>query len=390
LAKFDFAGEPEKQRPADDTPNVKRTAAQPRQASPASQIASQKPEANASAAPVVKQHAAASPGEVEARAMQAAAPAATPAGPASSIVKTDEAVPDATGAVAPPSAETQQPAGPAHPVQVPKRKTKKKGPLILLIFLLLIVAAALTAWQLGWIKWPPRKAKIQTASAGTPVDTTHRRDTSATKPSTAVTQQAQREWSYYVQAGSFTTQPAASAYCNELRRKAISARVENERLNNGTNTNRVLVGPFATEEEAKSKKDSLIGRQIIPAEAQIQSYRISPTENPDQKFLQVEPHLPVRRKAAGTTFRASDERTMPSRGFVVIAGSFSSPKGAREIRDRLVAKSLPAFISRRVIDQRTWFSVVVGPFSSRKGAANYVELIRNAGVGSCYIFETGK
>ncbi len=255
---------------------------------------------------------------------------------------------------------------------------------LLLIVLLVLAGAATVIWFTNLV--PGARQRIEALwKRPAPPARPRVEKKAGEQPAPAV----KREWNYFLQIASTATQSAATQFANRYRRQGISTKVETEPLEKGRRkTFRVWIGPFHSAAAARAAKDSLASS--IPGDAFIDSMRITPDEDPDRKFLTIEAAIAPSQRTPAPAQKGGTGRPMPTTGFSVVAGSYTTQAAAVNANTNLTGRRLPSFVTSRIVDGKTWYSVVLGPFATRQQALQYRELVNKAGVTGSYILENSR
>jgi cell division septation protein DedD len=190
-----------------------------------------------------------------------------------------------------------------------------------------------------------------------------------------------RSWDYFLQVSSWEELAKADLDAERFRAQGLGVMVESEFIPRKRATfYRVRLGPYASTDEAAEIKSTYAA--VIPADAFLDSTRLTDAEASSAEERPVAP--PASRKTVKGTSRATDQLPQrgefdvvnePLSGYAVKVSSLKSIEMARGEARKLLSQGYPAFITVKPIGAARWYRVLVGPFSDKRDADRYMELL---------------
>lgn len=184
-----------------------------------------------------------------------------------------------------------------------------------------------------------------------------------------------RSWDYFLQVSSWDDLAKADLDAERFRAQGLDVVVESEYIPRRRRTfYRVRLGPYENPAEAAAIKEQYAA--VIPSDAFLDSTRLAEdeqveTEMPAQAVTSAAP----RSAPPPTPVSEFDVITEPLSGWAVKVSSLKELDIARREARKLVGLGYPAFITKKRIGATNWYRVLVGPFSERRDADRYMELL---------------
>lgn len=262
-----------------------------------------------------------------------------------------------------------------------------KGPLfaILAIVVLLILVAFL--WHIN--PWPSLKERIAGLFGGKETESSVIQTEKPEAPADAVEASELRSWDFFLQVSSWKELGRADLDAERYRTQGFDVIVESEFIpTKGGTWYRVRLGPY---ESSRAARDILASNAaMLPKGAYVDSIRLaedqpvaappqdSEPESARERGTQPRPTLNDGARGGytprlpGKDFSVVDE---PMSGWAVKVSSLKSEDLARDEARRLLAQGYPSFITRKSIGGTIWYRVLVGPFSGKRDAERYQQLL---------------
>jgi cell division septation protein DedD len=247
------------------------------------------------------------------------------------------------------------------------------------IVLFLVVVAFI--WHVN--PWPSLKAGIEglfSSSSPKPVeaDIDTAKSVSANEAAPEL-----RAWDFFVQVSSWQQLGQADLDAERYRAQNFDVMVESEFITRkGGTWYRVRLGPY--ESSAAARGILMNNAAILPKGAYLDSVRLGqdqPTLTPPPPKAAAAGRRDGPRDASesggsqrqsGRDFDVIDE---PMSGWAVKVSSLKTEDMARKEARKVLAQGYPSFITRKNIGGTNWYRVLVGPFSDKRDADKYQQLL---------------
>ncbi|MBN1447868.1 MAG: SPOR domain-containing protein [Bacteroidetes bacterium] len=262
-------------------------------------------------------------------------------------------------------------------------RPSSKWPLIALLAVVLFLILVAFIWHVN--PWPPLRDGIAGlfGSEKTSVETMETKAITTDEvdelPPVPI-----RSWDYFLQVSSWKELGKADLDAERYRAQGLDVIVESEYIPAKRATfYRVRLGPYASAEDAARIRSEYSA--VLPAGAFLDSTRLLEDEFPTEENATVE-----NAQSAGplsrTNTRDAQHEAVPGRtefdlidqplsGWAVKVSSFKETGIARTEARKLLSLGYPSFITRKRIGATTWYRVLVGPFSEKRDADRYMELL---------------
>ncbi|MBE0646095.1 MAG: SPOR domain-containing protein [Bacteroidetes bacterium] len=259
--------------------------------------------------------------------------------------------------------------------------SSSKGPLIafLTIAALLIIVAFI--WHVN--PWPALKDSIAGFFGQGKTEVQKPASEALAPASETETAPTMRAWDFFVQVSSWKALGQADLDAERFRAQGFDVVVESEFIPaKGGTWYRVRLGPYESSSAAREILAS--GAGVLPKGVYVDSVRLTedqpmtpapaaqkaktrrPGSTPQTAAESGNPRLP------GRDFEVIDE---PMSGWAVKVSSLKSEDLARQEARKILAQGYPSFITRKNIGGMTWYRVLVGPFSEKRDADRYQQLL---------------
>ena len=263
-----------------------------------------------------------------------------------------------------------------------------KGPLITILGIVLLLVLIAFIWHVN--PWPPLKDSISgffSAKKETPASAVKQ---SADQADANDAVPAMRSWDYFIQVSSWRELGKADLDAERFRAQSFPVIVESEFLaGKGGTWYRVRIGPFESSADAREQLAASSG--ILPNGAYVDSVRLAEdmpliapakTEAPANTEARRQGETGTVRGGAaqdidparlpGKDFAVVDE---PMSGYAVKVSSLQNVDIARAEARKLLQQGYPSFITRKNVGGSLWYRVLVGPFSDKRDADRYQQLL---------------
>lgn len=257
-----------------------------------------------------------------------------------------------------------------------------KGPLVAILGIVLLLVLVAFIWHVN--PWPQLKDSISgffSSKKETPISAVKQ---PAGQADAEEAVPAMRSWDYFIQVSSWRELGKADLDAERFRAQSFPVIVESEFLaGKGGTWYRVRIGPFESSADAREQLAASSG--ILPNGAYVDSVRLAeevPVIAPAKTRAQPrEQARSVRGGAAqdvdparlpGRDFSVVDE---PMSGYAVKVSSLQNVDIARAEARKLLQQGYPSFITRKNIGGALWYRVLVGPFSDKRDADRYQQLL---------------
>ncbi len=256
-----------------------------------------------------------------------------------------------------------------------KSSGKVNGPLIAILAIVLFLIVVAFLWHVN--PFPSVRNSLEGLFRSTP-DLTVTVEEQIEAPE--IVEEAappQRTWDYFLQVSSWDDLAKADLDAERFRAQGLDVVVESEYIPRRRRTfYRVRLGPYASAEEANGMKDSYAA--VLPADAFLDSTRLIADDAHEAEAAPMKQSRPVGRTSSvqptsgGSEF---DVITEPLSGWAVKVSSFKDLAVTRSEARKLLGLGYPTFITRKRIGSTNWYRVLVGPFSDRRDADRYMDLL---------------
>lgn len=269
-------------------------------------------------------------------------------------------------------------------------KSGSKSPIIAILSIVIVLLLIAFIWHVN--PWPSVRESIAglfgAGSARTPETVVK------TTPSTAATEEApvMRTWDFFLQVSSWKELGQADLDAERYRAQNLDVIVESEFIPaKGGTWYRVRLGPYESSAAAREILTSSAG--LLPKGAYIDSVRLSEdqpvtpqatrkagTRTKDARRADAGRRNEQRDAAAidgrqrlpGRDFELIDQ---PMSGWAVKVSSLKTEDLARQEARKILEQGYPSFIMRKNIGGTPWYRVLVGPFSDKRDADRYQQLL---------------
>jgi cell division protein FtsN len=306
----------------------------------------------------------------------------------------------ASAAAAPPVSAAPSPSAPTKPTDAPDdallstriaggsmKSSPGKGPLfaILAIVVLLILVAFL--WHIN--PWPSLKESIAGFFGGKETESSVITAEKPEAPADVVEASELRSWDFFLQVSSWKELGRADLDAERYRTQGFDVIVESEFIpTKGGTWYRVRLGPY---ESSQAARDILASNAaILPKGAYVDSIRLAEDQPVAAPPRDSGPESARERGTQSRTSPSDGARTgyttrlpgkdfsvvdEPMSGWAVKVSSLKTEDLARGEARRLLAQGYPSFITRKSIAGTIWYRVLVGPFSGKRDAERYQQLL---------------
>ncbi|MDT8325475.1 MAG: SPOR domain-containing protein, partial [Bacteroidota bacterium] len=185
-----------------------------------------------------------------------------------------------------------------------------------------------------------------------------------------------RSWDYFLQVSSWDDLAKADLDAERFRAQGLAVVVESEYIPRKRRTYyRVRLGPYENSAEAAGVKRQYAA--VIPADAFLDSTRLAADQQMEAETAPAQVPDPgtARRNPPPTPVSEFDVISEPLSGWAVKVSSFKELDIARSEARKLLGQGYPAFITKKRIGATNWYRVLVGPFSDRRDADRYMQLL---------------
>jgi cell division protein FtsN len=274
-------------------------------------------------------------------------------------------------------------------------KSGSKSPIIAILSIVIVLLVIAFIWHVN--PWPSVRESIAglfgASSARTPETVVK------TTPSTAATEEApvMRTWDFFLQVSSWKELGQADLDAERYRAQNLDVIVESEFIPaKGGTWYRVRLGPYESSDAAREILTSSAG--LLPKGAYVDSVRLSEdqpvtpqstsktsTRTKDSRTDDARRSDAGRRseprdatvtdrnqRLPGRDFELIDQ---PMSGWAVKVSSLKTEDLARQEARKILEQGYPSFIMRKNIGGTPWYRVLVGPFSDKRDADRYQQLL---------------
>ncbi len=272
-----------------------------------------------------------------------------------------------------------------------------RGPLITILAIVLLLILIAFVWHVN--PWPSLKERIAGFFGAKETGTSVVEGQPPAAPAEAEDADAadaaeMRSWDFFLQVSSWKELGRADLDAERYRAQGFDVIVESEFLpSKGGTWYRVRLGPYESSKAAREVLAS--GAGVLPNGAYVDSVRLAedqpiaaPQQDPGSAPAEKRgvrsssapaggaQRTPGQRMAGqrlpGRDFSVVDE---PMSGWAVKVSSLKAEELARGEARRLLEQGYPSFITRKSIGGTTWYRVLVGPFSDKRDADRYQQLL---------------
>ncbi len=259
-----------------------------------------------------------------------------------------------------------------------------KGPIIAFASIILLLILLAFIWHIN--PWPSLKESIADVFRSPVPETVQTGVEPASPPQDAEDLSAvpaMRAWDYFLQVSSWKDLSQADLDAERYRAQNFDVIVESEFIKKkGGTWYRVRLGPFESGTEAKDVLRN--NAAILPKGAYVDSERLAQDQPLISAAEPVTKSVPSRQtsqtsaassdvqRASGKDFEVIDE---PMSGWAVKVSSLKTENLARQEARKILAQGYPSFITKKNIGGTLWFRVLVGPFSDKRDADRYQQLL---------------
>jgi len=272
-----------------------------------------------------------------------------------------------------------------------EKKGGLSGPLIAILSIVLLLVIIAFLWHVN--PFP----SVRNALAG--LFTTDTEEIVPSSPATTDTETIEEEeappvrsWDYFLQVSSWDDLAKADLDAERYRAQGLDVVVESEYIPRRRRTfYRVRLGPYRDPSEAAAIREEFAA--VIPSDAFLDSTRLIADE---MAVEQTPPPAPaptrerVRDNQTPTAVSEFDVVNEPLNGYAVKVSSFTELGIARSEARKLLGQGYPAFITKKRIGATSWYRVLVGPFSDRRDANRYMELLNVTYGNEAYTVDLAK
>ncbi len=257
--------------------------------------------------------------------------------------------------------------------------SSSKGPLIAFLTIAAILILVAFIWHIN--PWPSLKDRIaglfRTEEPAT-VQSVPAAGPSATESEPEPTLRA---WDFFLQVSSWKELGQADLDAERYRAQGFDAIVESEFIpSKGGTWYRVRLGPY--ESSTAAREFLAANAAALPKGIYLDSVRLS-EEVPmapapasvgtgSQKQSPRSSRTGTAAQIPGRDFEVIEE---PMSGWAVKVSSLKSEDLARQEARKVLEQGYPSFITRKRISGITWYRVLVGPFSDKRDADRYQQLL---------------
>lgn len=261
-----------------------------------------------------------------------------------------------------------------------KGQKSGSGPLIAILSIVIFLVLIAFLWHIN--PFPSVRDSIAGLFSSSeevipPMDTELTDDAATHVDETAAT--PMRSWDYFLQVSSWDDLAKADLEAERYRAQGLDVVVESEYIPRKHRTYyRVRLGPYDSPQQATEAKANYAS--VLPADAFLDSTRLAVDEVEEDLPAESTATAPAPRHRAdplptqrsGSEFDVINE---PLNGYAVKVSSFKELPIARSEARKLVGLGYPAFLTKKRIGSTSWYRVLVGPFSDKRDADRYMELL---------------
>jgi cell division septation protein DedD len=273
----------------------------------------------------------------------------------------------------------------------PPKKSGGNGPLIAILSIVLLLVIIAFLWHVN--PFP----SVRNALAGLFTNETEHVVPDANETADAEADQEDaapplRSWDYFLQVSSWDDLAKADLDAERYRAQGLDVVVESEYIPRRRRTfYRVRLGPYRDAAEAASVREEFAA--VIPSDAFLDSTRLIEDETVADATPPPAPAVaPGRARSSDAPVAVSEFDVVdePLSGFAVKVSSFTELGTARIEARKLLGLGYPAFITKKRIGATNWYRVLVGPFTDRRDANRYMDLLNVTYGNEAYTIDLAK